>query len=361
MDMLRSCYRTTMQLSFNRQDRTEVQWFFADDNAEWFPYFTPFRSLNYWDRKGDINTLGEVYGATRKWVDGERPARYIGRPFTGSEAEWQEGLSTDSVRHLETDNAGEPIDYRPRPGGLMWGRKCGPCVPGGMFGGSVLVNYVPAGGARIGGQVNAQLRLPPDAGGRAGGETKAVKRTRGTGGGFFAGEVEVSYRRMGPEGGGIAGGDGSAAERDLCWAHMYACLQRIGGVDVTFTPGGGGSGTCADPYTLTVGNNDRALVATTATYWKFNPPSTGTYYIKLHKLSGDTDACSNSLFTFNPCAGPWTLWPWSLPFVSVPCGFGTNCTSGSLTAGTDYIVAFQPDPFGTFGDYRIEIGTGSCP
>jgi hypothetical protein len=73
MDLLRSCYSTSMR--FFRDDPTEcdVIWYWCPPDAKPFPGPTVFNSANWDSQKGIDGDLGEVRGAPRPWRSGQQP------------------------------------------------------------------------------------------------------------------------------------------------------------------------------------------------------------------------------------------------------------------------------------------------
>lgn len=70
MDLLRSCYRTTMQFDQAGDLRADVQWYFADPMAEYFPTPHLFGSSN-WTPTGYIYFgPGERWDVGKTWANG---------------------------------------------------------------------------------------------------------------------------------------------------------------------------------------------------------------------------------------------------------------------------------------------------
>jgi len=89
IDLLRSCYRTQMRFGTGPDAPVKwVRWFFIDDGK---PLTVPtvYNSRNWVDRCGqDQGGPGEVIGAKREWVNGQRPPANRCQGVKGSAEAW---------------------------------------------------------------------------------------------------------------------------------------------------------------------------------------------------------------------------------------------------------------------------------
>jgi hypothetical protein len=114
MDMLRSCYSTTMRFFPDSDLEIPVRWFFCDDNAKDFPAWTRFASGNWAPERSDWIGPGEVLDSPRPWADGSPP------PFDGTVAPGFTGQTF--VGSLEAFGDGVPY-----PATSAGGRNDGSC------------------------------------------------------------------------------------------------------------------------------------------------------------------------------------------------------------------------------------------
>ena len=94
VDMLRSCYSTTMQFSNSpNAPSIRIQWFFADD-LPFVPGGTHYGST-IWRGEGELPNagIGEVVGANKRWENGANPdpfccdpPRFLGGAIAGGSA-----------------------------------------------------------------------------------------------------------------------------------------------------------------------------------------------------------------------------------------------------------------------------------
>lgn len=131
MDVLRSCYRTSMRF-YPNGPAIPVLWFFVPEPAKLFEEPTIFRSA-IWDedrRYGpDDGQPGEVGGAIRSWSNGA----YVGigqlnfeRP-AGPEGYWTYGPSSEVFLPLELNLVGAPLECGAPAGGPQPINP--PCLP----------------------------------------------------------------------------------------------------------------------------------------------------------------------------------------------------------------------------------------
>lgn len=93
VDYLRSCYETDCQFGPNDSTKGKIRWVWAEPNAQLFPLFTPFTSLNWLDKNYNppAPPLGEILGAPRPWRDGSGFA-LSGDHYCGDIDWWKNGL-----------------------------------------------------------------------------------------------------------------------------------------------------------------------------------------------------------------------------------------------------------------------------
>lgn len=114
MDILRSCYRTTMNLG--NGVATEVQWYWCDPAATAFPGLTRFGSLNWLPEPIPDSGVGEVLGARRTWCNGSYPVVPKGQAPDGPLEDFQTG-NNPAHPLLTLDASGIPLECVPDPGG----------------------------------------------------------------------------------------------------------------------------------------------------------------------------------------------------------------------------------------------------
>jgi hypothetical protein len=91
VDMLRSCYSTSMRFGSDQSQSSAVKWYWADAGAADLGIATPFCSRNY-TQHGIWPDLGEVEDAPRPWRDGSFPIVVPGTSGPcGSREVWREG------------------------------------------------------------------------------------------------------------------------------------------------------------------------------------------------------------------------------------------------------------------------------
>jgi hypothetical protein len=109
VDVLRSCYSTTMQFAADGSLPAKVQWYFTRPGAELMPFGSAFVSSN-WDDDGSADVqLGENrYRSTKPWRNGATPRRAFGQHFCGEEPQWQQGFLAGFFPLAEFDGQGVP-------------------------------------------------------------------------------------------------------------------------------------------------------------------------------------------------------------------------------------------------------------
>lgn len=109
MDLVRSCYVTTMSFDLAGVLTAPVRWFFTDPNAEIFPGPHLFGSRNYQTCPDEALGPGEVWNAARPWSNGRRPPVLKGTgPVCGNLAWFFTGVPSTAPR-LQVDASGIPI------------------------------------------------------------------------------------------------------------------------------------------------------------------------------------------------------------------------------------------------------------
>lgn len=109
VDLVRSCYRTTMRFAHGGP-ALPVRWYFCDPDAQLLGMETPFTSANWDPRKGEWDGLGEVVGATRTWDSGSTPTWATGQGLCGSPDRWESGWEEgEEIPELEYDAQGMPL------------------------------------------------------------------------------------------------------------------------------------------------------------------------------------------------------------------------------------------------------------
>lgn len=87
-----------------------VRWYFCDDNAPLLPFPTRFASGNWSREKTGWKGVGEVEGAKRSYVKGERPMWATGKGLCGTPGRFAAGwAASESVPTLPRDETGAPI------------------------------------------------------------------------------------------------------------------------------------------------------------------------------------------------------------------------------------------------------------
>lgn len=90
MDMLRSCYTTTMVVGVDGQ-QAPVQWFFCDPRAKVFPHMSRYGSLNWLPSPIPFTGPGEVLGAPRPWANGSYSTIPLGQSYLGLRRQFLHG------------------------------------------------------------------------------------------------------------------------------------------------------------------------------------------------------------------------------------------------------------------------------
>lgn len=126
VSLLRSCYRTKMRFGPGPQDCADIEWIWADPDAEWLGIPTAFVTRNVIEHP--YPDIGEVDGARRTWTDGFFPLKLPGiNPPCGSTAVWLSGSPTPI----------DPIYHRDRWGFLL------PCCVQPTGPGLSILPYIP--------------------------------------------------------------------------------------------------------------------------------------------------------------------------------------------------------------------------
>jgi len=106
MDVLRSCYKTSMKLWKDRDTLTPVRWFFCEPGAKVFERLCSFRSLKTWDRVSDrTGMVGEKNGVT-PYDKGANPLIYEGVNHCGTDLAMAEGGLSSRDPEIVTDSNG---------------------------------------------------------------------------------------------------------------------------------------------------------------------------------------------------------------------------------------------------------------
>jgi hypothetical protein len=123
MDVLRSCYKTSMKLWKDREELTPVRWFFCKAGAKVFEPVSSFRSLKTWDRESDrAGMVGEKLGVT-PYDKGANPVGYEGLRHCGSDLSVQEGGVSGRDPVIVTTGTGDAACCQTPP-------TVGVCLPG---------------------------------------------------------------------------------------------------------------------------------------------------------------------------------------------------------------------------------------
>lgn len=115
MDMMRSCYQSSMRLYKDRPDvLTPGRWYFCAPGARVIPFRHSFGSMN-WDGKGEDRDpeVGEVR-PRGKWCNGRADVAYDGQHYCGSADVWLNGISYADRPGLEVNEDGIPLCCHPR-------------------------------------------------------------------------------------------------------------------------------------------------------------------------------------------------------------------------------------------------------
>jgi hypothetical protein len=113
-----------------------------------------------------------------------------------------------------------------------------------------------------------------------------------------------------------------------------------------------GDGTCEDPYLVASlpWTSDEFNNGTDPVF-KFTAPSTGTFYFKLHRVTGTIFGSELSIRS-GSCLG-------TVVDTLFEDSNADACIAVSLTNGTDYYLVH--DDTGGVGSYTLTVGSGSCP
>jgi hypothetical protein len=107
MDFLRSAYSTKVHFKLGDPRESTITWYKAPAGAEDFPEHHYFGSLNYSDRVGGTNPVGEIPGQPRPWSNGARPAGILGTNFCGAAADYR-GITAFRTTPMPLNSFGQP-------------------------------------------------------------------------------------------------------------------------------------------------------------------------------------------------------------------------------------------------------------
>jgi hypothetical protein len=126
---MRSCYRTKLRPYKDSVEEVWIRWFFLPPGTPFLPFEHRFTSANWLaDRELPWPIPGEVQGAPRIWIAGERPEGIPpGEHYCGTPEQWRDGPSI-------ADKDDGPIVIGPGVG-------CCPTIAGGLaIGGEGIVS-----------------------------------------------------------------------------------------------------------------------------------------------------------------------------------------------------------------------------
>ena len=97
VDVARFCYTAPFRFFNDSPVTYPVQWYRAEQTAEFMPFFHAFgNSLYYTIEENQLGQLGEQ-PEQRTWNAGARIQTARGRHFCGTRTEWRDGLTYDPV------------------------------------------------------------------------------------------------------------------------------------------------------------------------------------------------------------------------------------------------------------------------
>jgi len=107
MDVVRSCYKTSMKLWKDRDELTPVRWFFVEPAAKVFQPVSSFRSLKTWDRESDRTGMTGEKNTSTVYDKGSNPLGFEGLRHCGSDLAMQEGGESSRDPIIETGLMGD--------------------------------------------------------------------------------------------------------------------------------------------------------------------------------------------------------------------------------------------------------------
>ncbi len=96
VDLLRSCYRTTIRPFFDSEIEVPIIWFFAEPGAKYLGFWNRFSSLNWEPDHTEVNPgVGEQNPRPRPYRKGSLPfpIGFEGLRFCGTQKMFEEGAS----------------------------------------------------------------------------------------------------------------------------------------------------------------------------------------------------------------------------------------------------------------------------
>jgi hypothetical protein len=105
MDLVRSCYTSTMRFFSDSDVEIPVRWFFCDSNAKVFPHVHRFGSSNWDPSVSTFSGPGEVKRGSPQWSNGALVPGMLGQLFCGPLAVYQAGAVYPGVP-LNADSSG---------------------------------------------------------------------------------------------------------------------------------------------------------------------------------------------------------------------------------------------------------------